>query len=137
MRNDLNSLYFHSGHQKVILYPIICIDCLWNCNALCHKPGCAVINICTILLVLFSFFFSYWVSFSLKWILFCSVSMWRQNSESWLLIQNSFSPTRYTLVFRAVKNKGECVKYCTSQEKVLLESSIVRLSTTEPFPRPM
>lgn len=56
MRNDLNSLYFHSGHQKVILYPIICIDCLWNCNALYHKPGCAVINICTILLVCFLFF---------------------------------------------------------------------------------
>ena len=61
VRNDLNSLYFHSGHQKVILYPIICIDCLWNYNALCHKPGCSVINICTILLVFFfllSFIFS-------------------------------------------------------------------------------
>lgn len=52
----MNSLYFHSGHQKVILYPIICIDCLWNCNALYHKPGCAVINICTILLFCFLFF---------------------------------------------------------------------------------
>lgn len=66
VRNDLNSLYFHGGHQKVILYPIICIDCLWNCNALYHKPGCTVINICTILFVLDFFFYLTWFHFLSK-----------------------------------------------------------------------
>lgn len=79
----MNSLYFHSGHQKVILHPIIYIDCLWNCNALCHKPGCAVINICAISLVLFSsFFFLIEFYLSLQCILFCSVYMCASKSQN-------------------------------------------------------
>lgn len=79
MRNVLKSFCFHSGNQKVILYPIICIDYLWNCDVLYRTPSCLVINICTILLV---FLFSYLVSFSSRQFLFSVISTLEQNSKA-------------------------------------------------------
>lgn len=79
MRNVLKSFCFHSGNQKVILYPIICIDYLWNRDVLYRTPSCLVINMCTTLLV---FLFAYLVSFSSRQFLFSVISTVEQNSEA-------------------------------------------------------